>query len=602
MIGLFKGLHATISHLMRHKVTVQYPEERRGLPERSRGLIRLRLKPGSYEPRCISCTFCEQVCPATAIKVIYEQQREGKVWALDAGAGLMLSHLLEGDSAIGGNGWREGVDMAAPRGACFAESLMYAGEITPRGLARTARRDGVSLAQAYGIATFYRQLGPGVPDRTIVEPTPEAGTTVEDCPPILLGGHGRLDPESIDDYSATGGYESVTRSLMEMTPDQTIETIAVSGLRDRGGSGGATAAKWRRAASTESLAKYIVCNAGEDDRESFKDRSLLEHNPHAIIEGMIVAGYATGAARGLIYIDASFALAEKRIRLAIDQARDRGLLGRELPGTGFKFNVKVVSIPRALVGSEETALVATLESRRPMPSPRPPWPSGSGLRQRPTVIENAETLATVSWIISHGAKEFSGIGPRHAPGTRLYTLSGAVDRPGLYEATMDITLKRLVEGPAGGFTGTPKAALVGGAGGGFLSPGLFGIPLDFDAMAEAGGDLGSGAIVVYGQDSCIVEAVRECLSFTSSESCGKCTPCRLGLRRLLDIVERVSIGEAREGDLETAAELARDIADSALCSLGRGAVRPLLTALDFFRDEFVQHMREGKCPAGRCSL
>lgn len=603
MIGLFKGLQATISHVLRKKQTVQYPEERRELPERSRGLLRLRLKPDSYEPRCISCTFCEQICPATAIKVVYGEGAPGKVWTLDAGAGPMLDHLWQGTEAVGRNGWgADGDGRQVPQGGCLAASLFDAEELTSSVVTRAARRDGVWLSQAFGIATFYDQLGPGAPERSPAGPTPETGITVDGCPPILLGNHGKVDPESIGDYTGSGGYESVTRSLLEMTPEQVIDVIRESGLRGRGGSGKEVARKWESVASTESRYKFVICNAYECDRGSIKDRSLLEHNPHAVIEGMIIAGYAAGAGKGIVYIDADFDLAAERMRRAVEAAEDEGMLGDELQGSGFIFSIDIVRIPHAFIGGEETALIATLNNRRPMPEVRPPYPSTSGLRNKPTIVENVETLATVPWIIKNGAGAFGEIGSSGSPGTKLYTLSGAVEQPGLYEATMDISLKKLVETWAGGFSGEARGALVGGVTGGLLSPGLFDIPLDFDSMAEAGGDLSSGIIQVLGSDECVVDTVRQCLEFTSSESCGKCTPCRVGTFRLLEVVRRICTGEPRAGDLELAAGLGEDIADSAFCDLGRGSVRPLLTAINFFHDEFVSHTEDKTCGSGRCKL
>lgn len=601
MIGLFKGLQATISHLLRHKQTVQYPEQRRELPERSRGLLRLRLQPDSYEPRCISCTFCEQVCPATAIKVIYDEGKPGKVWTLDAGAGPMLDHLWPGMAAIGGNGWSEdGGERSAPRRGCLAESLFDSGEITRSLLTGAARREGVWLSQAYGIATFYKQLGPGAPDGSPAEPTPQSGTTMEGCPPILLGNYGKVDPASIEDYKGTGGYESVTRTLLEMTPAQVIAEVSASGLRGRGGSGAGVAGKWEPAAASESRYKFVICNAYEGDRESYKDRSLLENNPHAVIEGMIIAGYAIGASKGIVYIDADFTLAAERMHQAVEAAGDEGLLGAELPGTGFVFTVDIVRVPGGFIGGEETSLIATLNSRRPMPDVRPPFPSTRGLRNKPTVVENTETLAIVPWIINNGGAAFSEIGYAASPGTKLYTLTGAVGQPGLYEATMDTSLKKLVDTAAGGLGSDARGALVGGATGGFLSPGLFDIPLDFDSMAEAGGDLSSGVIRVLGDGDCVVDTVLQCLEFTSAESCGKCTPCRVGTARLLEIIRRICSGEPRVGDLELAADLGADIADSAFCDLGRGSVRPLLTALNFFHEEFAGHAEDKTCGSGRC--
>ncbi len=604
MIGLFKGLHATISHLLTKKVTIQYPEERRELPPRSRGLIRLRLMPDSYEPRCISCTFCERICPSTAIKIVYDETQPGKVWTLDAGTAPLLCHLIEGDAAIGSRPWpAAGHPTDAPRRACLAASLMDSEQLTPLSLVKTARRDGVPVSQAYGIATFYDQLGPGVPERVIEAPTPTEGTTAGDCPAILLGNHGRIDPESIDDYSGNGGYQSVTRSLTEMMPAEVVEEIAISGLRGRGGAGRATSKKWEQALATEAADKYIICNAYEGDRDSFKDRSLLENNPHGVIEGMVLAGYATGARQGIVCLCADFALAAERLKLAIDQAVARGILENELPGTGFSFSIELVTTPQAFIGGEETALIATLESKRPMPGLRPPYPSRRGLRGAPTVVESPETLANIPWIIANGARAFQVIGPRNAPGTKLFTLSGAVANPGLYETTMDTSLLKLVTEAAGGFGGREaKAALVGGTGGGFLSPGLFDIPLDFDAMAEIGGDLSSGAIRVLDGGDCIINTVRQCLAFSAAESCGKCTPCRIGLRRLLEIIDRICMGTSQVSDLQLAVDLAQDIGDSAFCQLGRGAVKPLLTGINFFHNEFSEHVEDGKCSAGRCGL
>ncbi len=602
MIGLFKGLHATISHLFTRKVTVQYPEERRQPPERSRGLLRMRLHEDGHEPRCISCTFCEQVCPSTAIKVFYEEAEPGKVWTLNAGAGPMLCHVTGGEEAAGDGGWERdavgGNGGAAPRGVCLASSLLEAETLTPALLARTAARDGLQLSRAYGVATFYEQLGPGAPERAVEPPTPPEGRVAEDCPAVLLGNHGQVDPESIDDYLERDGYQAAVRAMTEMTPDEVLAQVEAAGLRGRGGGGRETALKWRRLQEVEAPRKYIVVNASEGDPGSFKDRSLLENNPHGIIEGMIIAGYATGARRGVVYVCDDHALAAERIRRAAAQARERDLLGSE----GFPFSVEVVKVPRAFIGGQETALIATLESRRPMPSVRPPYPAEKGFRGMPTLVENPETLAAVPWIIANGGEAYAALGTEIAPGTKLYTLSGAVGAPGLYEATMDYSLKRLVTEAAGGFTAEPRAALVGGPGGGFLSPGLFDIPLVFDAMLEAGGDLGAGTIEVLGPEDCVVDKVRECLAFSMDSSCGKCTPCRLGLRRLHEMVAAACMGTVPADAMATARDLARDIADSAFCGLGRGAVNPLLTALKFFEDEFTDHLEERRCRAGKCSL
>jgi NADH:ubiquinone oxidoreductase subunit F (NADH-binding) len=599
---LLKGLQATIGHLFTKKVTVLYPEVRRELPQRSRGLIRMRLKEDAQTPRCVSCTFCEQICPAVAIKVVYDYKQPGKVWSLDAGSGPMLAYQNQGEKPLGLKPWPQGAGASAVKGACLASAMLDAGELTEQTLTKTALGSGVWLSQVFGVATFYDQLGPGAVSLEPAPQAPETQETIEGCPAVLLANHGVIDPESIDAYAAAGGYKGITRIVTEMAPAEAVEEIALSGLRGRGGAGFPTARKWRLALETEAPQKYIICNADESDPGSFKDRSLLENNPHAIIEGMIVAGYAVGATQGIIFLSAENSLALERIRRAVDQAEDRAFLDDELPGTDFSFSIRVIAAPGTYTGGEETALISALEGKRPTSRPRPPYPAERGLHGMPTVVDNAETLACIPWIINHGARAFQKIGAESAPGTKLFTLTGAVSRPGLYEATLDTSLKKLAMEGAGGFASEPKAALVGSAMGGFLSPGLFDIPLDFDSVRETGGDLSSGTIEVLGHDACIVEKVRDYLRIASAQSCGKCVPCRVGTWRLLDILERMCAGQGDKHDLELAAGLAEDIRDGALCGLGRGAVRPLLTGLKFFHDEFAEHAAGKTCAAGKCGM
>ncbi len=601
MLGLLKGLQATLGHLLTKKVTVQYPEVRRQLPERSRGLLRLRLKEDAVEPRCISCTFCEQVCPSVAIKVIYGNKQPDKVWSLDAGAGPMLSYFNRGEKPLGLEPWPEKADaLPAPdRDGCLASSLLDARGLTPMVLAKTASRNGVWLSQAFGVATFYDQLRPGAPEAPPEADLPAASTVVG-SPAIFLANHDALDPEDIEAYAAAGGYTAATRALTEMSPTEIIDEIAASSLRGRGGGGYSTGDKWKLAGDTEARQKYVVCNAAESDPGSIKDRSLLENNPHGIIEGMIVAGYAVGATKGIIYASIHNRLALERIQIAVDQAAEKGFLNGEIPGTNFSFSISVLAVPEAFIGGEETSALSALSGGRPMPRVRPPYPAEKGLRGMPTIVENVETLAAVPWIIANGAGAWNQIGAPHAPGTRLFTLTGAVANPGIYEATLDITLKKLVDA-AGGFTGEAKAALAGSAGGGFLSPGLFDIPLDYESIAETGGDISSGVIHVLGSDECVVNVMRERLRFSASQSCGKCVPCRLGTWRLLDIVDRICAGEGSEDDLTLATTLAEDIADGALCGLGRGSVKPFLTGLKFFNQEFLDHLSGDKsCSANKC--
>ncbi len=603
MLGLLKGLQATMGHLLTKKVTVQYPEVRRQLPERSRGLIRLRLKPDAVEPRCISCTFCEQVCPSVAIRIIYKNKQPDKVWSLDAGAGPMLSFFNRGEKPLGLEPWPEKADaLPAPdRDGCLASSFLDAGTLTPKVLAKTASRNGVWLSQTFGVATFYDQLRPNAP-ATVEAEMPEAAATVPGCPRILLANHGKIDPESIDSYASAGGYAAATRALTEMSPAEVIEEITASGLRGRGGAGFTAGMKWQAAAGAEARQRYIVCNADEGDPDSIKDRSILENNPHSVIEGMILAGYAVGATRGIIYASIRNRLALERAQIAVDQAVEKGFLDNEIPGADFQFSITVRTVPESFIGGEETVAITVLEGGRPMPKVRPPYPTESGLHGMPTVVENVETLAVVPWIIANGSGAWKEIGAEHSPGTRLFTLIGGVANPGIYEAPLDITLKKLAEA-AGGFTGEVRAALAGSSGGGFLSPGLFDIPLDFDSIAETGGDIGSGVIRVLTANDCIVETVRQCLAFSAAESCGKCIPCRLGTKRLLEIVDRICSGAGSEADLDLAVDLSEDIEAGALCGLGRGSVRPLLTGLRFFRDEFDEHVSgEKRCSAQRCTL
>ncbi|MHB8791774.1 MAG: NADH-ubiquinone oxidoreductase-F iron-sulfur binding region domain-containing protein [Thermoleophilia bacterium] len=604
MLGLLKGMHATISHLFTKKVTVQYPEQRPNLPERSRGLLRLRLKPETMEPRCISCTFCEQICPSVAIRIIWEDKQPEKVWSLDAGAGPMLSTFQRGEKPLGLKLWPEKVDpLPAPdRDGCIASSLLDANGLSAMVLAKTASRNGVWLAQVFGVATFYDQLRPGAPE----PPEEEAeqplipAAVAPDSPSILLSRYGVIDPESIEAYADAGGYQAATSALTEMSSAEVLDEIAVSGLRGRGGAGFSTGRKWQVARDIDAVQKYIICNADEGDLGSEKDRSLLENDPHAIIEGMIIAGYAVGATSGIIYASIKNRLALERVQIAVLQAEEKGFLGSELPGTDFSFSIKVRAVPEAFAGGEETTLITTLEGGRPMPKVRPPFPAENGLHGMPTVVENVETLATVPWIIANGAREFQQIGAAQAPGTRLFMMSGAVANPGLYEATLDVTLKKLADA-AGGFTSEAKAALVGSSGGGFLSPGLFDIPLDYDSISETGGDVSSGVIWVLSGKDCLVQIVKECLAFSASQSCGKCVPCRLGTWRLLDIIDRVCDGSGTEDDLQLALDLASDIAEGSLCGLGRGSVRPLLTGIKFFQKEFTDHAGEDSaCAAGRC--
>ena len=604
MIGLLKGLQATISHMLTRKVTVQYPEERRILPERSRGLIRLRLKEDGYEPRCISCTFCEQTCPGAAIKLSFKEARPSKVMTLDGGAGPMLCWVQPGSQTLEIGDWSGNGEASLPpdRGSCLAASFVGAEELTPKILARVASKNGVWLSQAFAVASYYDQLGPGKPGKTEALEYPQEYVTVAGCPPVILSGFAAGDPLDIEAYGTDGGFKATVERIAAMTPAEMTEEVTASGLRGRCGSGFLTGTNWRETLAAKGKAKYVICNASEGDLDSYKDRTILEQSPFRVIEGMMIAGYATGARQGIIYIESRYALAIERLQAAIGAARDKRLLEAPIEGSGFDFSITVLVVPDAYAGGEETALIEAIEGRRPMPRVVPPHPSTKGLYGKPTIVENVETMATLPWIMANGASEFRQIGAEHAPGTRLFALSGAVARPGLYEAPMTWSLKKLGEA-AGGFQGEARAALIGAPGGGFLSAGLFDIPLDYDSIAETGGNLSSGTIRVIADTTCIVQLTRECLSWSASQACGKCVPDRLGTRRLLEIIDRVCSGKGRDDDLALAEELASDIHEGSLCALGRDAVKPLLTGLKFFQQEFKDHIgRGGTCKSGKCAL
>ncbi|MEW6019748.1 MAG: SLBB domain-containing protein, partial [Pseudomonadota bacterium] len=349
------------------------------------------------------------------------------------------------------------------RDGCLASSFISAEELTPLVVVKAARLNGVWLSQAFGIATYYDELGPGRPEPAAEQPLPDVHGAVGEAPAILTGDLGRIDPEDIESYAAAGGYTAITRAVTEMTPAEVVDELAVSGLRGRGGSGFATGRKWKTALEAEAPAKYVICNGGEGDPGSFKDRALIEKNPHAVIEGMLTAGYAIGAREGFICMKASDRTAVARMERAVGQARERGLLGEQFPGTGFEFEVSVVALPEAYMGGEETALISTLEGKRPQARVRPPYPAQEGLHGRPTVVENVETLATIPWIMRHGAKKFLETGAQNAPGTKLFTVYGAVNRPGIYEAPLNISVKRLVEEGGGGGGGPAPGAGGGGA-------------------------------------------------------------------------------------------------------------------------------------------
>ena len=419
---------------------------------------------------------------------------------------------------------------------------------------------------------------------------------------IILSGNGNLDPQSIHDYISNGGYQAVRKALISMTPEQVIEEISASGLRGRGGAGFPTGRKWSFARNTPGDQKYMVCNGDEGDPGAFMDRSIMEGNPHLVLEGMIIGAFAIGASTGYIYVRAEYPLAVSNLKLAIKDARHLGLLGENILGSGFSLDVRVIEGAGAFVCGEETALMASIEGNIGRPRPRPPFPAQSGLWGKPTNINNVETLACIAYIINRGSASYAAIGTETSKGTKIFSLTGSVNNTGLVEVPMGTTLGELVYDIGGGIPGGRrfKAAQIGGPSGGCIPSRYLGLPIDYESLSSIGSIMGSGGLVVMDESSCMVDIARFFLSFTQAESCGKCTPCRLGTKRMLEILTRITQGEGREGDIELLLELANVIKDTSLCGLGQNAPNPVVSTIKYFRDEYEAHIREKRCPAASC--
>lgn len=419
---------------------------------------------------------------------------------------------------------------------------------------------------------------------------------------LVLAANGHIDPTSIEDYIAIGGYQALARVLFTMAPDEVIAEVKQAGLRGRGGAGFPTGVKWEHCRRAAGKRRYVICNGDEGDPGAYMDRSVLEGNPHLVIEGMLVGAYAVGADEGVAYVRAEYPLAVHNLRAAIAQAEELGLLGEDILGSGFSFRLRVFEGAGAFVCGESTALVASVEGRRGMPSPLPrPRTTEVGLWGHPTVINNVETWANVPAILSRGAEWYRSLGTQGSPGTKVFSLTGSVRNTGLVEVPMGITIAELVYEIGGGATdgGRCKAVQIGGPSGGCLPEALFDTPIDFDSLQGVGAMMGSGGLVVLGEDACMVDMARYFLEFTQSESCGQCPPCRLGTKRMLEVLTRVTGGRGREGDLALLQELAEVTREASLCGLGQTAPNPVLTTLRYFRDEYEAHLG-GRCPAGVC--
>lgn len=418
---------------------------------------------------------------------------------------------------------------------------------------------------------------------------------------VLLEKCGRIDPEDIYEYIAAGGYSALVKAL-QLFPDDIIGEIKNSGLRGRGGAGYPSWIKWDLARKASNGEKIVICNGDEGDPGAYMDRAILESNPHQVIEGLAICALAVGAEKAIIYIRAEYPLAVRIMDKALRQAESLGLIGPDMLGSGLKLDMKIFQGSGAFVCGEETALIKSIEGFRGMPRHRPPYPAEKGLHGKPTVINNVKTFAAVPPIIDRGAAWHKSLGAPNSPGTAVFSVVGEVVHPGLIEIPTGVSLRTLIFDVCGGIPDNRKfkAVQIGGPSGGCLSKELLDTPIDFDSLKSAGAMMGSGGIVVMNEDACLVDVARHFLNFTQKESCGKCTFCRIGTRRLLDILDRMTEGNGREGDLELLEDLSRDIVDGALCSLGRTAPNPVLTSLRYFREEYEAHIKEKKCPAGMC--
>jgi len=420
---------------------------------------------------------------------------------------------------------------------------------------------------------------------------------------IVLRNCGVIDPESLDDAIAAGDYVALRKTLTTLTPEQVIETVRSSGLRGRGGAGFSTGLKWQLARDAAGDLKYMCCNADEGDPGAFMDRAVLEGDPHAVLEGMAIAAYAIGASEGYVYVRAEYPLAVKRLRKAIADAEAAGLLGKDIMGTGFDYTVSIREGAGAFVCGEETALIASVEGHRGMPRPRPPFPTTSGLWARPTCINNVETLANIAWIIEHGAEAYSSIGSGTSKGTKVFALTGRVRHSGLVEVPMGLTVNDMVNDIGGGTSGklATKAVQIGGPSGGCLPESLFDTPIEYDALAAVGAVVGSGGMVVVDESTCMVAFARYFLAFTQDESCGKCVPCRIGTKRMLEIVTRITEGLGEPGDIEELERLGNVVRSASLCALGGTAPNPVLTTIRYFREEYEEHIHDKTCRAHACA-
>ena len=419
---------------------------------------------------------------------------------------------------------------------------------------------------------------------------------------IALRNCGAIDPENIEEYIGTGGYQALGKVLTEMTPEDVIQTLLDAGLRGRGGAGFPTGLKWKLCRQNDADQKYVCCNADEGDPGAFMDRSVLEGDPHAVLEAMAIAGYAIGANQGYIYVRAEYPIAVERLQIAIKQARDMELLGKNIFGTGFDFDIDLRLGAGAFVCGEETALMTSIEGKRGEPRPRPPFPAQKGLFGKPSILNNVETYANIPQIILNGPEWFASMGTEKSKGPKVFALGGKINNTGLVEVPMGTTLRTVIEEIGGGIPGGKKfkAAQTGGPSGGCIPAEHFDIPIDYDNLIAIGSMMGSGGLIVMDEDDCMVDIAKFFLEFTVEESCGKCTACRIGTKRMLEILTKITKGQADMADLDKLEELCYYVKNNSLCGLGQTAPNPVLSTLRYFRDEYEAHIKEKRCPAGVC--
>ncbi len=483
-------------------------------------------------------------------------------------------------------------------GMCFLEPIVdiYEGKNLLKRLVRVSEKDAENIAKAVKTGDFSEIACLGISSEDEEFLNRQTRIALRNC--------GKIDPSSIEDYRKNGGYKAFEKVLEKMSPEEVIEEIKISGLAGRGGAGFPTWFKWNAARKSEiSVKKHLICNADEGDPGAFMDRALIESDPHSLIEGMLIGAYAIGASDMTVYVRAEYPLAIKRLEKAIEQARNAGILGENILGSGFSCNMKIKAGAGAFVCGEETALIESLEGKRGMPRLKPPFPAQKGYFDEPSNINNVETFANVAWIIENGGEKFAKLGTENSKGTKVFALTGKIKRSGLVEVPMGMTLREVVFEIGGGIRGDKKikAVQLGGPSGGCIPENLLDTVIDYKKLSETGAIMGSGGMVVMDEDTCMIGMAKFFLDFTAEESCGKCVHCRLGTKRMQEILERITKGEGKEGDIELLLELCEAVKDGALCGLGQTAPNPVLTTLKYFRNEYEEHIFEHRCKAKECS-